>query len=228
MEGRQIIYMDETSTHLCEKMKSFWMPKDRLIDVRLNKSRGKSVTIIGGISEGFEKLEYIIADKTNIANFKRFLTHIKPHIKANNCVMVLDNHGAHTSDKAVNFADKMGIKLEPLPATASELNPIERMWSYFKKKWRQKLYNPHFQITSRNSIDHIRQTLAEIEHLDKNLAKGPMKHMKKWCKPEGWQDRNHFFKLINRRGPDDDDDIVPDIVPGIPPCPVEDVSPLEF
>lgn len=45
--------MDETSTHMWEKMKSFWMPKDRLIDVRLNKQRGKSVTIIGGISEGF-------------------------------------------------------------------------------------------------------------------------------------------------------------------------------
>jgi hypothetical protein len=34
---RQIIYMDETSTHLWEKMKSFWMPKDDLIDVKLNK-----------------------------------------------------------------------------------------------------------------------------------------------------------------------------------------------
>ena len=162
--------MDETSTHMWEKMKSFWMPKDRLIDVRLNKQRGKSVTIIGGISEGFEKLEFVLADKTNIANFKKFLTHIKDQVQKDNCIMVLDNHGAHTSMKSINFANRMGIKFEPLPPTASELNPIERMWSYFKRKWRQKLYDPLLQINPRNSMDHIRETLREVEHLDKKLA----------------------------------------------------------
>ena len=64
--GKQIIYMDETSTHLWEKMKSFWMPKDALIDVTLNKERGKSITIIGGISNKWPDLKYIVTKKTNI------------------------------------------------------------------------------------------------------------------------------------------------------------------
>ena len=73
---RQIIYMDETSTHLWEKMKSFWMPKDDLIDVKLNKERGKSITIIGGISNQWDRMKFVIGKKTNIPTVKRFLQHI--------------------------------------------------------------------------------------------------------------------------------------------------------
>ena len=71
--GKQIIYMDETSTHLWEKMQSFRMPKEDPINVRLNKTRGKSVTIFGGISTEFKKAEFMLAEKTTIVNFKRYL-----------------------------------------------------------------------------------------------------------------------------------------------------------
>ena len=81
IEDRQIIYMDETSTHLWEKMKGFWMPKDDLIDITLNKERGHSRTIIGGISNKWEDLEYIITDKTNTPNVKDFLWHLKDRNK---------------------------------------------------------------------------------------------------------------------------------------------------
>lgn len=154
-EKRQIIYMDETSTHLWEKMKSFWMPSKELIDVRLNRERGKSVTIIGGISLGFDKLEYITCGSTNCTNFHDFLHHISDKIDKKNTVMVLDNHAAHRSKTSVNLANRLGIHLEFLPPTASELNPIERMWSYFKRRWRQKLYNPSYHITSETSVMHI-------------------------------------------------------------------------
>ena len=134
-QGRQIIYMDETSTHLWEKMRGFWMRKDDLIDVSLNKDRDSSVTLIGGISNRWDNMEYIITDKTTIVNFQKFLKHIQNHITSN-CVMVLDNHSAHRNVDSINMAFRMGIHLHFLPATASELNPVERMWSFFKKKWR--------------------------------------------------------------------------------------------
>ena len=86
----------------------------------------------------------------------------------------------------MNLANRLGIHLEFLPPTASELNPIERMWSYFKRRWRQKLYNPAYHITSENTVEYIEQTLEEVGHLGQKLAEGPMKHMLKWCKPEDW------------------------------------------
>ena len=65
-QGTQIIYMDETSTHLWEKLSSVWMPKNELIDVTLNKDRGKSITVIGGISNKWTRLKYITCPKTNV------------------------------------------------------------------------------------------------------------------------------------------------------------------
>ena len=161
---RQIIYMDETSTHLWEKMKSFWMPKDDLIDVKLNKERGKSITIIGGISNQWDKMKFVIGKKTNIPTVKRFLQHIQSEqgISRHRCVMVMDNHAAHKSDETVNFAHSLGIEILFMPPTASELNPIERMWSYFKRRWRQKLYDPELTITDQNSIRFIEETLREV------------------------------------------------------------------
>ena len=135
--GRQIIYMDETSTHLWEKMKSFWMPKEELIDVTLNKERGKSITIIGGISNKWPDLKYIVTKKTNKECVREYFEHIKDDVEKGNCVMVLDNHKAHNNNTTINMAcSTYGIDLEFLPPTASELNPVERMWAYFKRQWR--------------------------------------------------------------------------------------------
>ena len=127
------------------------MPKDDPINVRLNKTRGKSVTVFGAISTDFKQAEFMLAEKTTILNFKKFLDKIRPHIKEKETVMILDNHSAHKSVTARNYAHKLGIKLCFLPPTASELNPIERMWSYFKNVWRRMLYNPCFTITDKNS-----------------------------------------------------------------------------
>ena len=134
-EDRQIIYMDETSTHLWEKMKSFWMPKNALIDVSLNKDRGKSITIIGGISNKWPTLQYVLTDKTNTVNVEKFFMHIEGIVRPK-CVMVLDNHPCHKSLRIRNLAHRMGIELLFMPATASELNPVEQMWGYFKRQWR--------------------------------------------------------------------------------------------
>lgn len=46
------------------------------------------------------------------------------------------------------------------------------------------LYDPKMNINNDNSKLHIRVTLESIKHLSKNLTKGPMNHMLKWCKPE--------------------------------------------
>ena len=127
--------MDETSTHLWEKMTSFWMPKHELIDVSLNKDRGKSVTMIGGISNRWSCMEYILTEKTNVKCVTEFFEHLIGKIEKG-CVMVLDNHPAHTSKSIASKAHSMGIELLFLPPTASELNPIEVMWAYFKRKWR--------------------------------------------------------------------------------------------
>ena len=66
--------------------------------------------------------------------------------------MILDNHKAHRSKMVEQRAYKYGIKLMFMPPTASELNPIEVMWSFFKGKWKRKLYDKLLMITPENSV----------------------------------------------------------------------------
>ena len=69
--------------------------------------------------------------------------------------------------------------MEFLPPTASELNPVERMWAYFKRRWRQKLYDPKLEINNQNSRRFIEDTLEEIKFIGiEKLKDGPMDHMK--------------------------------------------------
>ena len=98
--------------------------------------------------------------------------------------MVLDNHKAHDCRATRDLAHELGCHLEFLPPTASELNPIERMWAYFKREWRQTLYDPINKITNFNSKDFIKKTLYAIRKTGViALRKGPRTQILKLCKP---------------------------------------------
>ena len=96
---------------------------------------------------------------------------------ANGSFLVLDNHKSHHSLGVTNLAHSMGLELLYLPPTASELNPVERMWSYFKREWRQRLYDPEHVITTGNAHRQITATLESVKAKGRQLAQGPTQHM---------------------------------------------------
>ena len=176
----QIIYLDETSPHLWEKRSKVWMPRDKPIFMRLNAERGKSRTLFGAISNRWNDMEYGIRDKTNAINFCDFLKMICiPRLVENprRTVIILDNHAAHKSKKARNLADKLGISFYFLPPTASELNPIERMWSYFKVRWRFHLSDHNNRVNPGNIDHHLEICLDAVKSKVANLGKGPLRQM---------------------------------------------------
>ena len=93
--NKMIIYIDQTSTHLWEKLGKFYMPVDDPIDLRFKSSRGSSVTVMGAISSKWTEGEFKICEKTNGANVLEFFRQLLPKMDANNTVIVLDNHRAH-------------------------------------------------------------------------------------------------------------------------------------
>ena len=94
-----------------------------------------------------------------------------------NTVIVLDNHAAHRSKKTKKYVREElgGLKLLFLPPAASELNPIERMWAYFKHEWRLMLSDEDkFQITIENIDRHLKTALNKVAGKGTNLCKGPL------------------------------------------------------
>ena len=90
-------------------------------------------------------------------------------------MIVLDNHAAHRSKDTIKFAEEVcKLKLLFLPPAASELNPIERMWSYFKHKWRLTLSDPDENIEMGNIDTYLINCLNEVAGRGTNLCKGPL------------------------------------------------------
>ena len=55
-------------------------------------------------------------------------------------VLILDNHRSHVSKHIGEYCLKAGLELLYLPPYGSELNPIELVWSHFKRIWGQLVY----------------------------------------------------------------------------------------
>ena len=64
------------------------------------------------------------------------------HPKERNLYMVMDNAGYNKSYQVQNLAEKLGIKIMYLPPYSPNLNPIERLWKFMKKKVMVNTYYP--------------------------------------------------------------------------------------
>ena len=123
-------------------------------------------------------MKWAVEDKTNTKFFIKFLKYICAGLEdPRHTVIILDNHTAHKSIKAKNLAAELGITLHFLPPTASELNPIERMWSYFKAYWRTYLAEHLNEIHPANIDHHLEICLGMVAHLGTNLSRGPLREM---------------------------------------------------
>ena len=82
--------------------------------------------------------------------------------------LVLDNAPFNRSKKVRAIAKELKIKLEYLPPYSPNLNPIERLWKFFKKK---TLYNEYFETFEEFSgactdfFRYARKYRAELETL---------------------------------------------------------------
>ena len=95
--GREIIYIDETSTNLWEFKSKIWQPRNTILPMSyiLPKTRGSNVTVIGAITNKKSNIFYHIGETTNIQNFLEFLEMLEEELKIEGKVLVMDNHKAH-------------------------------------------------------------------------------------------------------------------------------------
>jgi hypothetical protein len=129
-KGKKIIYTDETSTHLWERLSRIWMRPEEPVEMRFRTGRGKSITVTGGICQSWATPVFLVSDKTNTESFLNFLKAVEAKIKGLNeapseYVVVLDNHSAHHAISVRAYASMIGLKLLYLPPTESQFNPIE-------------------------------------------------------------------------------------------------------
>ncbi len=136
----------------------------------LSNSGRKRINIIGAINAITHKPTTIITeDNCDKEMMKSLLTEIrKDYLNAKNIYVFLDNARYSRNNDVYEHAKKLNIKLEFLPPYSPNLNLIERLWKFLKKKIRKnKYYNTFkkFKTAIFEFFKNIKQYKPELEKL---------------------------------------------------------------
>ena len=147
-ENSEVIFLDPTHQVHNTVSGYCWQEigKDNTKIVFSNSGR-KRVSIIGAINALTYKPTIIITeDNCDKEMIKAVLTEIrKDYPKSNFIHIFLDNAKYSRNYDVYEHAEKLKIKLIFLPPYSPNLNLIERLWKFFKKKIRKNRYYDTFE-----------------------------------------------------------------------------------
>jgi len=135
-----------------------------------SNSGRKRINIIGAINAITHKPTTIITeDNCDKEMMKALLTEIrKDYADTNNIYAFLDNAKYFRNNDVYEHAAKLNIKLEFLPPYSPNLNLIERLWKFLKKKLRKNKYYDTFEKFKKaifEFFENIEQYKPELEKL---------------------------------------------------------------
>ena len=136
------------------------------------------MTVFGAISPLWNRMHHMTGTKTdNLHVLDFFKSMVRKIIDPSNCVIVMDNHKAHHNDNVVGFLLNRKITIKWLPPNQSWLNPVERMWAYFKLALTDILMPLNGNVNADALGLCVLRALENIEDKGSKLAQGPVKGM---------------------------------------------------
>ena len=137
-----VYFADSTHPMLNPVLSSGWIRKRKEFDVKTNSGRER-VNINGAIEINTLSVVSRSCKKVNGQSMSDLLRAVRRrHLKEKNLYMVLDNAGYNKSYQVQDLAEELGIRRMYLPPYSPNLNPIERLWKFMKKKVMANTYYP--------------------------------------------------------------------------------------
>jgi len=143
-EHDPILYVDSVHPQHNSHPDYGWLPTGENVKLKTNTGRMR-VTINGALDA--ESHDVIIREDTilNAENTIKFFKKIESRYpEADNVYIILDNAGYYKGKKLKEFLRHSKIELLYLPPYAPNLNLIERVWKFFKKKVLANAYYESF------------------------------------------------------------------------------------
>lgn len=113
-----------------------WGKKGNQPVVQQKQNRSERQTLFGCVEPETGRVIVKRAEKGNSETFKRYLKKVMHEYKDKKVIMILDNVRYHHARMLKQFLEnhKNKIELFFLPAYSPDLNPMERIWWYMRKK----------------------------------------------------------------------------------------------
>ena len=147
-----------------------WLPKGEKVPLKTNAGR-KRVTINGALDAESKNIFVQEDDVLNAQNTIKFFQGIElKYPEAETIYVILDNAGYYRGAKLQEYIASSKIELIHLPPYSPNLNLIERVWKFFKKKvLANRYYDSYLEFKSaclnffqRNRWDSYRNELDSL------------------------------------------------------------------
>ncbi len=170
-ENSEVVFVDPThQVHNTENGYCWQEKGGHNTKTVLSNSGRKRINIIGSINAITHKPTTIITeDNCDKEMIKSLLTEMrKDYPDAKNIYAFLDNARYNYNREVREKADELNIKLKFLPPYSPNLNLIERLWKFLKKKLRKNKYYDTFEKFKTSIFEffeNIEQYKPELEKL---------------------------------------------------------------
>ena len=163
-----VYFADSTYPMLNPVLSAGWIRKGKEFDIKTNSGRQR-VNINGAIELNTLSVVSRSCDRVNGSSMCDLLRAIRlRHQKARRICLILDNAPYNRSFRVKDLAKELGIKILYLPPYSPNLNPIERLWKFMKKKVMANRYYPDieaFQTELMLFLRGIRKHKSELSTL---------------------------------------------------------------
>ncbi|MFC1226789.1 IS630 family transposase [Pedobacter sp. BG31] len=167
-----MVFQDEASLSNTATVSYMWAEKGKQPRINQKQRKRERKTLFGCIEPETGIVVTSKADRGNTISFFSFLLLVVKTYHERKVVMVLDNVPYHHAKRLKPILEryKHRIELVYLPPYSPDLNPIERVWWYMRKKITHNRYVQNLQDRITNFDLFISHFKVENE-TGKNLAK---------------------------------------------------------
>ena len=149
-----------------------WSEKGKQPKIKQKQRKRERRTLFGCVEPTTGKVVTSIEQRGNTITFFKFLVKVSRQYPNQKVVMVVDNVRYHHAKRLKPILEKYKNKLELiyLPAYSPDLNPVERIWWYMRKKISHNRYLETMDIRI-DKFNRLMKTFEVENDLGKNLSK---------------------------------------------------------
>ena len=148
-----------------------WSEKGKQPKIEQKQRKRERRTLFGCIEPATGKVVTAVEDKGNTVTFFKFLVKVSRQYPNQKVVMVVDNVRYHHAKRLKPILEKYKDKFQLvyLPAYSPDLNPIERVWWYMRKKIS---HNRYIETMDKRieKFNELMKTFESENELGKNLS----------------------------------------------------------
>lgn len=165
------MFQDEASLSNTASVSYKWSEKGKQPKIEQKQRKRELRTLFGCIEPVTGKVVASVEDKGNTVTFFKFLVKVARQYPNQKVVMVVDNVRYHHAKRLKPILEKYKDKFQLvyLPAYSLDLNPIERVWWYMRKKIS---HNRYIETMDKRieKFNELMQTFESENELGKKLS----------------------------------------------------------